>query len=93
MRSRAKFGKLPAEVRDDGVVTLTTVQSHDFRVDDVILIDGSRCIVTGVVDSASLTLRQHPTPHEWVKLFLRFILRGARRWLSRVWSRCRGARS
>ena len=105
MRSMAKFGKSPTAVREECGVTLTVSQSNSFEVDDVVYIKmtvGSglgqqppmaRCIVTEVLDSTRVTLRNHPTPLEWIKLFLKFAWRGARRWLSRACARFRGARS
>lgn len=96
MRSKVELGgtvHYEKRLRERRVILIVPPEwgSH-FEVDDVVSVNEVQYIVTKVTSNQEVAVRVF-LPHDAVWLFVKFIWKGARRWLSRAWSRFRSARS
>ena len=80
LRIRIKFGCGPHPRKEN--VTLTLSGSHYFETDDVVMLNGYRYIVTGVIDTTKLKLRRL-WPHDYVLLLAKMLFKRA--WKGAIW--------
>ena len=83
LRIRIKFGCGPHPRKEN--VTLTLSGSHYFETDDVVMLNGYRYIVTGVIDTTKLKLRRL-WPHDYVLLLAKMLFKRAWKGAIRLWN-------